>query len=65
MRSNTLLKKLLEHNTVALVMDRGKYDLIVTNRDTGNAHVVTAWTLSQAYTKAYKDTRRISKDLNF
>lgn len=67
MRSSTMLKKLLESNTVTLTMKDGVIVLDVANNNSGNYKTVTATTISNSYKKAYTAVVKVAvdKELNF
>lgn len=67
MRSSTMLKKLLQSNTVTLTMKDGNIVVDVANNSSGNYKTITATTISNGYKKAYTAVLRIAidKDMNF
>ncbi|RYY51443.1 MAG: hypothetical protein EOO06_00125 [Chitinophagaceae bacterium] len=67
MRSSTMLKKLLQSNTVTLSMNDGQITVDVANNNSGNYKTVTATTVSNGYKKAYNAVLKVAidRDLNF
>jgi hypothetical protein len=67
MRSSTMLKKLLQSNTVTLSMNDGQIVVDVANNSSGNYKTVAATTVANAYRKAYAAVVKVAvdKELNF
>lgn len=66
MRNNTKIKKLIEANNL-LLSDGGEktIDIIITNKQSGNSHMVTGKNLTEALNRAVSDTKKIAKDGEF
>jgi len=61
MKSITRIKNLLWDNDVALSMDRGIITAVITNRNSGNSHLVSGKNLTEISTKAISDSKKGNK----
>ena len=62
MRASTKLKSILMDNTVTLSMnERGEWEGIVTNNETGDSHICTGGNLSTFVERAYRDTNKAAR----
>jgi hypothetical protein len=66
MRNSTKIRQLIASNNL-LLSDGGNknIDIIITNKQSGNSHMVTGKNLTEALNRAVSDTRRIAKDEDF
>lgn len=60
MRNNTKLKKLLQEHKLIISQDiDGQIEVIITNKETGDSHMVFGNNLSEIFNRAVTDTNRM------
>lgn len=65
MKAVTRLKKLMWDNTILLTQNGKDMDMIITNKESGNSHIVTAPNWTELTKKAISDTAYYSKGNSF
>jgi hypothetical protein len=66
MRNSTKIRQLIASNNLVLSDGGNKnIDIIITNKHSGNSHMVTGKNLTEALNRAVSDTKRIAKDEGF
>lgn len=52
-------------NTLRLTLDEGKIEIIITNKESGNSHLVSGKNWTEAANAAIKDTKQLSGNGTF